>query len=255
MQRHNCLPVEIWIVGDKAMMTLVNYGESAIFIILLLASVLALAVGIERTIVYWRHTRRKSALLMEGVVNNLRANNIEGAMASAAEDDCVYGSFSGFALSHYNEGHEGLLELMEGRIIGEKILLEKRLTILNTLGNNAPFIGLLGTVLGVIKAFYGLGTLGNAGAEVVMRSISSALMATAAGLFVAIPVVMANNYFTRKMKVILQNLDILAKEFLAAHNHSKSAARGASHATVQKEKHVNVPLREQQVRKEDQPWE
>jgi biopolymer transport protein ExbB len=86
---------------------------------------------------------------------------------------------------------------------------------LNTLGNNAPFIGLLGTVLGVIKAFYGLGTLGASGADVVMRSISTALLATAAGLGVAIPVVMANNYFSRKAKVILQNLEILRQEFIA----------------------------------------
>jgi biopolymer transport protein ExbB len=118
-------------------------------------------------------------------------------------------------------GHDGLSDLMEGRIIEEKIVLEKRLTILNTLGNNAPFIGLLGTVLGVINAFHGLGTLGNTGAEVVMRSISNALLATAAGLFVTIPVVMANNYFTRKMKIILQNLEIISKEFIASYSHKK----------------------------------
>jgi biopolymer transport protein ExbB len=71
----------------------------------------------------------------------------------------------------------------------------------------------LGTVLGVIKAFYNLGTLGNTGAEVVMRSISTALLATAAGLAIAIPVVMINNFFSRKMKVILANLEILSREF------------------------------------------
>lgn len=106
-------------------------------------------------------------------------------------------------------------ESLDGQILSEKLELEKRLPILNTLGNNAPFIGLLGTVLGVIKAFYGLGTLGSSGAEVVMRSISTALLATAAGLAVAIPVVMANNYFSRKSKVILQNMEILKKELLS----------------------------------------
>lgn len=121
----------------------------------------------------------------------------------------------------YGAGHEALAELQEGKIIGERVELENHLPILNTLGNNAPFIGLLGTVLGVIKAFYGLGTLGSTGAEFVMRSISTALLATAAGLGVAIPVVMANNYFTRKLKVIQANLEILSKEFLASLSRKK----------------------------------
>ena len=83
-------------------------------------------------------------------------------------------------------------------------------------------------MFGIIKAFHNLGTLGNTGAEVVMRSISTALLATAAGLFVAIPVVMANNYFSRKVKIILQNLEILSKEFVASYYHSngKSDGRG-----------------------------
>ncbi len=214
------------------MLTLVNYGETAIFTILLLASILALAVGIERTIVYWQHTRKRSLLAISEITAKLRGHDVAGALEAAKKDMSIYGRFATFSLEHYNEKHEGLSELMEGKIIEEKIQLERRLTILNTLGNNAPFIGLLGTVLGVIKAFHGLGTLGNAGAEVVMRSISSALMATAAGLFVAIPVVMANNYFTRKMKVILQNLEILSKEFLASNNHTRSKVKTLPHSAI-----------------------
>ena len=115
---------------------------------------------------------------------------------------------------------------MAGKIIEEKMYLEKRLTVLNTLGNNAPFIGLLGTVLGVIKAFHGLGTLGSTGADVVMRSISKALLATAAGLFIAIPVVMANNYFSKKVKIIIQQLEILSREISASlHARAPEAAK------------------------------
>ena len=110
----------------------------------------------------------------------------------------------------------GLADLMNGRIIEEKITLEKRLTILNTLGNNAPFIGLLGTVLGVIKAFNALRTLGSTGNEVIMGSISRALIWTAFGLLLAIPVVMANNYFAKKVKIIVQHLEIFSKEINAS---------------------------------------
>ena len=129
--------------------------------------------------------------------------------------DNVYTRFTEFSMNRAGNNIEDLPELMSGKIIEEKIFFEKRLTILNTLGNNAPFIGLLGTVLGVMKAFYGLGTLGSTGAEVVMRSISQALLATAAGLAIAIPVVMANNYFSKKIKIILQHLEIFSKEIYA----------------------------------------
>lgn len=84
-----------------------------------------------------------------------------------------------------------------------RLLLEKRLGILATFGNNAPFIGLFGTVLGVIDAFHTLGLGAGFGVEAVMGGISEALVATAAGLFVAIPSVIAYNYFVRRIRALL----------------------------------------------------
>ncbi|WP_297888318.1 MotA/TolQ/ExbB proton channel family protein [Sulfurihydrogenibium sp.] len=84
-----------------------------------------------------------------------------------------------------------------------RMQLEKRLGILATFGNNAPFIGLFGTVLGVIKAFHHLGTSSEFGVRVVMTGISEALVATAMGLFVAIPAVIGYNYFVRKMRFLI----------------------------------------------------
>ncbi len=211
------------------MIQLVEYGEIFIFVALLAASIIAVAVGLDRTIIYKRYTTKKTDKFMNDVAEKLRHHDISGAVEYANNgDDHVYSRFTRFALRFYNEKNDGLSDLMAGKIIEEKIQLENRLPILNTLGNNAPFIGLLGTVFGIIKAFHNLGTLGNTGAEVVMRSISTALLATAAGLFVAIPVVMANNYFSRKVKIILQNLEILSKEFVASYYHSngKSDGRG-----------------------------
>lgn len=88
-----------------------------------------------------------------------------------------------------------------------KIILEKRLGVLATFGNNAPFIGLFGTVLGVINAFHTLSKGSEFGVNAVMGGISEALVATAAGLFVAIPSVMAYNYFVRKIKMILLQIE------------------------------------------------
>lgn len=91
-----------------------------------------------------------------------------------------------------------------------RILLEKRLGILATFGNNAPFIGLFGTVLGIINAFHTLSKGSEFGVNAVMGGISEALVATATGLFVAIPSVIAYNYFVRKIKMILLNIEAKA---------------------------------------------
>ncbi len=93
--------------------------------------------------------------------------------------------------------------MLEYSPIQLKLQLEKRLGILATFGNNAPFIGLFGTVLGVMKAFHDLGVSNEFGIRVVMEGISEALVATALGLFVAIPCVMSYNFFVRKIKKIL----------------------------------------------------
>lgn len=84
-----------------------------------------------------------------------------------------------------------------------RLSLEARLGILSTFGNNAPFIGLFGTVLGVIQAFHMIGSSNAFDVQPIMQGISEALIATATGLFVAIPCVIAYNYFTRRAKMVL----------------------------------------------------
>jgi biopolymer transport protein ExbB len=104
-----------------------------------------------------------------------------------------------------------LAAAIEGAKAREKLRLERHLAFLATLGSNGPFIGLFGTVLGIIKAFHDLahGDLGG-GATVVMAGISEALVATAVGLMVAIPAVVAFNYFNRRIKVRMAEVDWMA---------------------------------------------
>ena len=97
----------------------------------------------------------------------------------------------------------------------ERRRLEKRLLILNTLGSNSIYIGLFGTVLGVIKAFRDLSESAAAGPEVVMQGLSEALIATAAGLLVAIPCVIAYNYFQRQVKDLSGDTEAMARMILA----------------------------------------
>ena len=106
---------------------------------------------------------------------------------------------------------------VSGQIKNERIYFEKGLSTLATLGANTPFIGLFGTVLGIIRAFAYLGS--QSGSAAVMTGVSQALYATALGLLVAIPAVVANNYFANQLKVGLQKTEsardlIIAKKLV-----------------------------------------
>lgn len=102
---------------------------------------------------------------------------------------------------------------ISGVVKSEKIQFEKGLSILATLGANAPFIGLFGTVLGIIRAFAYLGT--QSGSSAVMSGVSQALYATAMGLLVAIPAVVANNYFAHHLRTAIQSCESLRDELIA----------------------------------------
>ncbi len=92
--------------------------------------------------------------------------------------------------------------------------LEKYLTFLATTGSTAPFIGLFGTVWGIMDAFHGIGQTGSASLAVVAPGISEALVATAIGLAAAIPAVMGYNHFLNKVNVLVGEMDNFSQEFL-----------------------------------------
>lgn len=92
--------------------------------------------------------------------------------------------------------------------------LERRLTWLATIAATSPFVGLFGTVMGVVDAFHGLGTAGAATLRAVAPGISEALITTAAGLFVAVPAVVAYNQFTARLRVFAAAIDDFSRELL-----------------------------------------
>ena len=93
--------------------------------------------------------------------------------------------------------------------------LERAISFLATTGNTAPFIGLFGTVWGIMEAFQGIGLKGSANLAVVAPGISEALIATAAGLAAAIPAVVAFNFFSRRVVALRAEMDIFTSEFLS----------------------------------------
>jgi len=123
-------------------------------------------------------------------------------------------------------GVDVLTEIAQSEVVRAKIQWDKNLSILATIGSNAPFIGLFGTVLGIIKAFHDLSQQAMAaGAQTVSAGISEALIATAVGILVAIPAVVAFNLFQRQVKKAMSEAEALKSFLIGA--LSESAGNGA----------------------------
>ncbi len=122
-----------------------------------------------------------------------------------------------YILQNAKHKKEDLLELAFSKMDQEMMKLEKGLGILGTLGNISPFIGLFGTVLGIIRSFEGLSmgqSAQGSGLAVVMSGIAEALISTAAGLIVAVPAVIFYNYFVKKIKRSIPDMEREIKEIV-----------------------------------------
>jgi biopolymer transport protein ExbB len=117
-------------------------------------------------------------------------------------------------LEHSWDRHELLERDLQQQINKEKRGLESGLALLATVGSTAPFVGLFGTVWGIMSAMHHISEIGNASIDVVAGPIGEALIATGIGIATAVPAVLAYNYFLRSVKSIVANLDDFAHDFI-----------------------------------------
>ena len=108
-------------------------------------------------------------------------------------------------------------------------MLERRLTWLATIAAVSPFVGLFGTVIGVVDAFHGLGSAGSASLRAVAPGISEALITTAAGLFVAVPALVAYNQFAARLRTIAAAIDDFSRELLNSLEEIPARQPAATH--------------------------
>lgn len=199
---------------------LVHSGGGWVIWLLVLASVLTLAVIVERTLVQ-RRERRAFDAVRGDLRTALNEGDLRRATDLAEKSTAVAAAVLAAGLARPAAGPAAVEERLAAARIDGKYQLERRLWVLGTLGNNAPFVGLFGTVLGVIRAFADLAGNAGAGPEVVMAGLSEALVATAVGLLVAIPAVMAYNYFLKRAGEYLAETDVLSRLLLAALKEKK----------------------------------
>jgi biopolymer transport protein ExbB len=201
-------------MNPGALSVLTHWGGSWVVALLIGASVMTLAVIIERALVQVRERKALEALKTQ-VVPLMAKADLAGAVAAAAKSEGVAGRILAAGFERPQAPAAAVEERLVAARIEGKYTLERRLWVLGTLGNNAPFVGLFGTVLGVIKAFSDLAVSAGAGPEVVMAGLSEALIVTAVGLLVAIPAVMAFNYFMKRAGEYLAETDALSRRLMA----------------------------------------
>ncbi len=200
-------------------------GAEWVLYFLIFLSVISVALIFERWWFYRTATRGltqfranvRSATLGGDIAKatEIAKSRADGSKSPDLEAEMVYAVLS----PAQSKSPEVLGELAHDAVMRAKVEWERNLSILATIGSNAPFVGLFGTVLGIIKAFHDLSHQAASGAQTVSSGISEALIATAVGILVAIPAVVAFNIFQRKVKASLTEAEAL-KSFLVGKRSS-----------------------------------
>lgn len=193
----NFLPVLKWV-------------ETGTFILLAFLSVWSISLMIARYRVFKGFFSEQDYLQAEQMVRSGKKQELE----KITKQSGLVGGLIRELLATPNQSHEALDAAARGYIQSNRQTLEKGLNVLATLGSNAPFIGLFATVLGIVQTFSALSS-SSTGSPQVMASIASALLATAAGLFVAIPAVIAFNYFSGRLKEMLIRCESLKNLYVS----------------------------------------
>ena len=224
----------------QKLLSIAQVSGQAVLYILLALSVVSIGIILERWI-YFMRRRIDAAVVGRKVVDYLRQGDVDGARAyletlPGVEADVVHD-----ALGWYGHGPDAVAEVLAGGTKERRKGYESGLLFLGTLGNNAPFVGLFGTVLGIVTAFRELaGAAGSAnGMNNVMSGIAEALVATAVGILVALPAVIAYNAFQKKAQDLEENTQTMGNLVLAqmkSHKdgfHSVHGAAKGGHARAE----------------------
>jgi biopolymer transport protein ExbB len=190
-------------------------GSEWVLWLLIALSLLSVTIMVERGI-FLAGGKIDFESLAKELLSFLRDGDAAGARRALTGKRAPEAQIAAAGIEQYGRGAEAMSEAMASVKARLRLDLERNLGVLGTLGSNAPFIGLFGTVLGIIKAFADLSKNQQGGAAAVMSGISEALVATAVGLMVAIPAVIAFNYFQQRVRGSISRVDSMAHLILSS---------------------------------------
>jgi biopolymer transport protein ExbB len=208
---------------DVVKQVLLRSGTAWVLWLLGVSLLLTLAIVFER-VLFFRKRDCDLGALARRLASHLAGRDFPAAVDELAHSKSVAAAIAAAGLELAAAGPAAADRAMQSAVALERRGLERWLAYLGTLGNNAPFVGLFGTVIGVIRAFEDLGHRGGHGvvaadataaSQMIMASISEALVATAAGILVALPAVIFFNYFQRRIAALLAETEVLSNLVLA----------------------------------------
>ncbi len=198
---------------DKSIFEIIHTGGFTMYV-LILCSVLSIAVIIERILYYKRRSRTTRPELMDQVRKEYNQNKAYNAVDICRATDTPVAKvvLAGLNLNGHDE--KLISNAMEREITVETIKLERFTSIVGTIGGTAVYIGLFGTVLGIMHAFSSISKAGSGGMDIVTAGIAEALVCTAGGLIVSVPAVISYNYFVRTIDNFVSDMELAASELL-----------------------------------------
>jgi biopolymer transport protein ExbB len=201
-------------------------GATWVMWLLVGLSIICLAIILERAY-YFFATNEEFSGLLASLLGKLRDGDVDAAKSAMKASKSLEAQVALAGLESVDDGYASAEERMNKQQTLAKLAMERNLVFLGTVGNNAPFVGLLGTVIGIIRAFQELNNSQGQVSAGLMAEIGEALVATAIGLLVALPAVAFFNFFQRLIKTRATRADALGREVLA---FMKSKKRGAAPA-------------------------
>jgi len=201
-------------VIEQGILSLAMFGATWVLWLLVLLSLGVFALSLERAIFILRNGSDRSRL-SSAVNAYLTSGDAHEFREALAKQEGFEARILKAGMALADAGPDAVEKAMNGTAAAEKLQMERGLSFLATVGSNSPFIGLFGTVLGILRAFHDLSLDSADASKAVMAGISEALVATAVGLMVAIPAVILYNLFGRAVKNQLGRAASLADLVLA----------------------------------------
>jgi biopolymer transport protein ExbB/TolQ len=198
-------------IVTQAKLLMITLGAAPVMWLMLGLSLISVAIIVERSLFFFG-VRVDFARLAKAFSPALRERDFEAVRALLESSRSLEAEVVLAGLDEAERGPSAAREALAGASAVQRSRMDRRLGFLGTLGNNAPFVGLFGTVIGIVLAFEELSHAGASAAATtgVMSSIAEALVATAIGLFVAIPAVAAFNWFQRRIRSTVANTEALS---------------------------------------------
>ncbi|MFA6011727.1 MAG: MotA/TolQ/ExbB proton channel family protein [Desulfobacteraceae bacterium] len=194
----------------KTIWEVISMGGFTMYI-LMICSIVSLGIFIERLTSYRRRAIDRIAF-MEHIKTFFNNKDIPSAITYCKTIDAPISAVVLSALERNGHDERIISKAADREIMMETAKLERYTSIVGTIGNISVYIGLFGTVLGIVRSFHNMAQIGAGGISVVIGGVAEALICTAAGLSVAIPAVVAYNYFTRRVDDIVMDMEYCSSE-------------------------------------------